>query len=100
MARRDLVSQVLTNRQRAHLYRQHGAPTLALEFDVFPDGQVSMWTHTRHDVPFADMHAAFELISQHIRRFIEDREMCPFHPAFLGHAGAVDVAPLPGGGKR
>lgn len=73
---------VLTNKQRAFLYEKNGRPTLALEFDVFPSGEISMWAHTRHDVPFAVMQQAFEAIQSHLARFLADGVMCPFNPAF------------------
>jgi hypothetical protein len=83
------MSAVLTNRQRAQLYQRHGAPVLALEFDVFAPGQqVSMWAHTRHDIPFAEMQRAFEAIAEHLRRFLADGAMCPFNPAFVQEADA------------
>jgi hypothetical protein len=77
------MSQVFTNRQRAIMYRKRGAPVLALEFDVFAPDQVSMWAHTRHDIPFAQMKAAFEAIQRHLASFIADGDMCPFNPSFL-----------------
>ena len=77
------MSHVFTNRQRAVMYRKRGTPVLMLEFDVFPADQVSMWAHTRHDIPFADMKAAFEAIERHIHNFIADGDMCPFNPDFL-----------------
>ena len=76
------MGRVLTNTQRAIQYAVKGEPTLALEFDVFADGEVSMWTHTRHDVPFTQMEQAFQAIQRHLSRFIAAKAMCPFHPAF------------------
>jgi len=74
---------IFSNRQRAKLYKQKGRPVLALEFDVFPSGEVSMWTHTRHDIPFDEMKRAFEAVQDHLRRFIVDGDICPFNPSFL-----------------
>lgn len=84
------MSAVLTNRQRNILYQKNGRPTLALEFDVFPDGEVSMWAHVRHDVPFVEMKAAFEAIKRHLESFIADGEMCPFNPAFVQQGDAME----------
>ena len=82
-----MSSPVFTNRQRSMMYRTKGEPTLALEFDVFPDGQCSMWAHTRHDVPFATMQAAFQAVLAHLQSFIADGEVCPFNPDFMAQAG-------------
>jgi hypothetical protein len=49
---------------------------------VFADGEVSMWAHTRHDVPFTQMEQAFKAIQRHLSSFIADKAMCPFNPAF------------------
>lgn len=81
------MSAVLTNRQRAILYEKKGRPILALEFDVFPSGEVSMWAHTRHMVPFAEMKLAFDAIQRHLSAFIADADMCPFNPEFLKEDG-------------
>ena len=82
------MSDVLSNRQRAIMYQKCGRPLLSLEFDVFPGDppQVSMWAHTRHDVPFAVMQAAFTAIALHLQRFLDDGAMCPFNPDFLATA--------------
>lgn len=77
------MGKVFTDRQREALYAKKGRAVLALEFDVFPDGAVSMWTHTRHDIPFAQMQEAFEAIHRHLAHFIADGAMCPFHPHAL-----------------
>jgi hypothetical protein len=81
------MSVVYTNRQRASLYKKHGKPILALEFDVFSATThglaVSMWAHTRHEIPFEQMKEAFEAIKDHLQRFIDDADMCPFNPEFV-----------------
>ena len=84
------MSKVFTNRQREIMYRKRGEPILALEFDVFDGNQVSMWAHTRHDVPFAVMKDAFEAIQAHIASFLADGEMCPFNPEFRRTANAEE----------
>ena len=80
------MSNVFTNRQREIMYQQRGEPTLSLEFDVFDGDHVSMWAHTRHDVPFHVMKAAFEAIKDHLASFIADGDMCPFNPDFVTSA--------------
>ena len=80
------MGREFTNRQRRSQYQTKGRPVLALEFDVFPDGAVSMWAHTRHEIPFAEMHAAFTAIQHHLASFIADAGMCPFNPDLLAQA--------------
>lgn len=80
------MSNQFTNRQREAQYQSKGRPVLSLEFDVFVNNDVSMWTHTRHDIPFTVMKQAFEAIKDHIERFIADENMCPFNPYFVQNA--------------
>jgi len=80
------MGKEFTNRQRSVQYTTKGRPVLALEFDVFSDGAVSMWAHTRHEIPFKEMYDAFVAIQQHITSFIADAGMCPFNPSL--HADA------------
>jgi hypothetical protein len=68
------------------MYKKKGQPTLSLEFDVFSNNKVSMWAHTRHDVPFTVMKSAFEAIRDHIESFLSDGDMCPFNPEFIKKA--------------
>lgn len=75
--------ETFTNRQREIQHAHKGRPILSLEFDVYADGSVSMWTHTRHEIPFSDMQQAFEACRDHIVRFIADGNMCPFNPQFI-----------------
>ena len=77
------MNPIASNRQRAKLYAEQGEAVLTLEFDVFAGEKVSMWAHTRHDVPFAEMRAAFEAVVEHLQDFIADQAMCPFNPDFL-----------------
>ena len=77
------MSDKFANRQRAIQQQRKGRPTLMLEFDVYPDGEVAMWAHTRHDVPFVEMKRAFEACQSHLAHFIVDGDMCPFNPAFV-----------------
>ena len=83
------MSDALSNRQRRNQIARKGRPVLSLEFDVFLDGDVSMWAHTRHDIPFPQMQAAFEAIQAHLARFISDADMCPFNPALVNDATVV-----------
>lgn len=76
------MSERFANRQREQMWQHRGHPLLWLEFDVHAPDKVSMWAHTQHDVPFADMQRAFEAIRDHIQDFIADGYMCPFNPAF------------------
>lgn len=69
---------MLAEKQRDALIRERGEPVLRLEFDVFADGQVSMWTHFKHGSDFTNTRALLEAIQRHLREFIADGEMCPF----------------------
>ena len=75
----EAVGKGHTDKQRELLIKSRGHPILSLEFDVFPGNKVSMWAHTRHDVPFLEMKQAFEAIRAHIDEFIQDGDMCPFN---------------------
>jgi hypothetical protein len=77
------MSEKFANRQREIQQARKGRPVLSLEFDVYEDGEVAMWAHTRHEIPFAQMQAAFEAIRDHLTRFIADGDMCPFNPQFV-----------------
>jgi len=72
----------VSNRQRDKLYTKRGKPVLSLEFDVWSEGKVSMWAHTRHDVDFQEMKRAFVECRDHLNAFIEDEAMCPFNHQF------------------
>lgn len=66
--------------QRTALIASHGEPTLRLEFDVFADGSVSMWTHFSHEDDFLRTRGDLTLIRDHLNQFIADEGMCPFAP--------------------
>jgi hypothetical protein len=71
----------LADHQRAALIAANGGPpALALEFDVWADGAVSMWTHFRHGDDYAKAKQHLIAIRDHLERFIQDGDMCPFHP--------------------
>ena len=80
------MSDTFANRQRAIQQARKGRPTLMLEFDVYGDGEVAMWAHTRHEIPFAVMQQAFEACRDHLQRFLTDGDMCPFNPQFRQEA--------------
>jgi len=69
----------LINKQREALLSMLGAPALSLEFDVWPDGNVSMWTHLNHAADYAKTRADFIAIRDHLNSFIAAEAMCPFH---------------------
>ena len=70
----------LVNHQRDALIAANGEPALTLDFDVWPDGSVSMWTHLRHGDDYEATEQQFVAIQEHLGRFIKDGAMCPFHP--------------------
>lgn len=69
----------LADKQRTALIEERGAPKLRLEFDVFADEQVSMWTHFDHGSDFDEVKAMLAAIHKHLTEFIADEGMCPFH---------------------
>lgn len=69
----------LADKQRAALIQERGEPALRLEFDVFADGQISMWTHFEHGSDFAKVKEMLTGIHKHLTEFLADENMCPFH---------------------
>lgn len=65
--------------KRSALHASRGKPVLGLDFEVFASGEVSMWTHFDHAMPFHEAKAHLEAIQAHLAKFIRDRAMCPFH---------------------
>jgi len=75
----------LAETQRSALVKERGEPMLRLEFDVFADGQVSMWTHFQHGDDFRKNKSMLLAAQQHLSEFIADEGMCPFYrPAEKG----------------
>lgn len=71
----------LADKQRAALVRERGEPRLKLEFDVFADGQISMWTHFDHSGDFNEVKKMLTGIRDHLTEFLQDEAMCPFRGA-------------------
>jgi hypothetical protein len=71
----------LADKQRESLISERGEPTLRLEFDVFADGHISMWTHFQHGENFGEAKHRLIAIHQHLGEFINDESLCPFHKA-------------------
>jgi hypothetical protein len=69
----------LTDAQRRERIKEKGAPLTRLEFDVFADGSVSMWTHFDHGDDFQRVRADLLAIKTHLEEFLRDEAMCPFH---------------------
>jgi hypothetical protein len=69
----------LANKQRDALVQERGEPKLRLEFDVFADGQISMWTHFDHGGDFNEVKVMLGGIQKHLTEFLADESMCPFH---------------------
>lgn len=69
----------LADKQRDALIADKGEPKLRLEFDVFEDGHVSMWTHFNHGDDFAKVRERLLAIQTHLSEFLRDESMCPFH---------------------
>lgn len=68
----------LSDKQREALIQERGEPVLRLEFDVFSDDQVSMWTHFEHGSDFEKVKERLIAVSNHLLEFIKDEGMCPF----------------------
>ena len=68
----------LTDKQRTALIKKRGEPALTLEFDVFADGQLAMWTHFEHGSSFGEAKKMLVEIRDHLTAFIEDENLCPF----------------------
>lgn len=71
----------LADSQRQALIDERGEPLLRIEFDVFADGQVSMWTHFKHGDDFRRVKAELEAARAHLTEFLKDESMCPFRHA-------------------
>lgn len=69
----------LTDKQREARILERGRPVLSLEFDVFDDGSVSMWTHFDHSADFGVTRRQLHAIKEHLDAFLADEAMCPFH---------------------
>lgn len=76
---RCFYAMSLSDKQRAALIEQRGDPVLRLEFDVFADGEVSMWTHFDHGGDFEEVKQRLLAIKEHLTEFLKDENMCPFH---------------------
>lgn len=71
----------LAEKQREARVEEKGEPKLRIEFDVFEDGTLSMWTHFNHGDDFEDVKVSLEAIKDHLTEFLKDEKMCPFHGA-------------------
>jgi hypothetical protein len=69
----------LIDKQREALINERGEPILRLEFDVFEDNRVSMWTHFDHSHDFKEVKERMMAIKNHLDDFLKDENMCPFH---------------------
>lgn len=67
------------DKQREAILKERGEPILRLEFDVFDNNRVSMWTHFNHGDNFQNVKASLIAIRNHLDEFIRDENMCPFH---------------------
>jgi hypothetical protein len=74
----ERIVMSLAGKQRDALIAERGEPALRLEFDVFADGQVSMWTHFQHGDDFAANKRRLIKVRDHLTEFINDEAMCPF----------------------
>lgn len=68
-----------TEKQRVVLIEERGQPTLSIEFDVWDEDKVSMWTHFNHSDDFQIVKKKLMAIKNHLDEFLKDEAMCPFH---------------------
>jgi len=68
------------NVQRDQLIKAKGQPLLGLDFDVWSDGSLSMWTHINHNSDYSKVKDCLLQIREYIERFIVDESLCPFNP--------------------
>jgi hypothetical protein len=75
----DTSKTTLSSKQRKAIIEQRGEPILRLEFDVFKDNRVSMWTTFDHSSDFDEVKKQLIAIRDHLNEFLNDGNMCPFH---------------------
>lgn len=68
-----------SNKQRDALISELGEPTLTIEFDIWGEAKVSMWTHFKHESDYNDMKNRLIAIRNHLDSFLKDEKMCPFY---------------------
>lgn len=83
---------MLAEKQRQVLRAEKGEPVLTLEFDIFEDGGLSMWTHFEHGSDFESAKRRLIEIRDHLDSFISAQSMCPFRRA-KSESSEESVAP-------
>lgn len=68
-----------SDKQREMLISELGPPNLRIEFDVWGESKVSMWTHFEHSENYQEMKKRLIAIRDHLDGFLKDEKMCPFH---------------------
>jgi hypothetical protein len=68
----------LIDKQREALISELGQPKLTIEFDVWGESKVSMWTHFDHSDDYQDVKKRLVAIRDHLDGFLKDERMCPF----------------------
>jgi hypothetical protein len=69
----------LVDKQREGLISELGQPKLTIEFDVWGESKVSMWTHFDHSDNYLEVKKRLIAIRDHLDSFLKDEKMCPFH---------------------
>lgn len=69
----------IANKQRNKLISMKGEPVAKVNFDVFEDGSLSMWTEFNHKSDYLKMKEQVEVMRDHLDDFIKNSCMCPFH---------------------
>lgn len=68
----------LADKQRGALIETKGPPKASVSFDLWEDGQVSMWTTFNHGDDYDVIKKGIMAMREHLDRFIRDGKMCPF----------------------
>lgn len=68
----------LADKQRIALIETHGAPRATVNFDIFHDGELAMWTNFNHGDDFEAVKTLLIQMRDHLSDFINDGNMCPF----------------------
>ena len=68
----------LSNKQREVLIEINGYPKASVNFDVWTDGKVSMWTTFNHGDDYGEIKKCLVAMREQLDRFIRDGKMCPF----------------------
>ena len=70
------------NDQRQVMHMVKGIPPVGLDFEVYADGHLAMWSHINHSLSFEQVKDHLLAMRDHLDQFIASGDMCPYHPLF------------------